>query len=286
MSEQHIEKTSTPTAPSALNLIFDGLFFFCFNTDGKPAHNDPAGECRVGFVTTAREHHIVIKIKQTTAIEGKAEAEIVEHKKELTHAQARKMQIDLIVPGVVSPSVTRKGHQMSFDRMKPTDETKEFFAFIIDLENHEMHNTKLELVSGALKPVMHIPIGEFYTQELSEVKYFRTRVDSDDTDFGNAAKVTAVRVAQLPENRAQLKLGDSVIDLVTQAGQTCEVSFANRCFKCDDKNLGSLHLSDFANHYNAFKVEILDQFDFDFKDDQGFPPAICYGGGGSRTTNI
>lgn len=267
-----------------LGLVFDGLFFLCFNTGGGLAANDPASECRVGFVTTAPPHRITISVKQKSA--SGVVTDLPGFPVELSHAAARRMQIDLSVPGVESPSVTRKGHHLTIDRPHPTEENKEYFKWIIDLENFEMHNTKLELIRGVLKPVMHINIGEFYTKELSRINnYFRTKVDAENTDYGAAAAVTGVRIAALPQDKAFLKVGASTYMLDTSAGTTYEVIFTNRCPQCDDEELGRLHLSDFPLHYHAFNVKVLDQYDFDFPD-QAFPPAICYAASGSRTTDI
>ena len=284
MNEQQVAENAISSTPPALNLIFDGLFFLCFNTEGNPAPNDPAGECRIGFVTTAPPHKIIISGKRTFTVGDVTQT--TEFERTYTHTEARRIQIDLIVPGVESPSVTRRGHPTAINRQTPTDSNKEFFKWIIDLENHELHNTKLSLIRGALRPVMHIPIGEFYTKDLSRVKYFRTRVDSDRSEFGNVAEKTGVRINTLPRNIAQLRLGETIIDLVTKPGETCEVKFKNRCPQCDERNLGSLHFSDFPEHYNAFDVGILDQYDFDFDEPPALPPAICYAASGSRTTDI
>ena len=284
MYEQQIAQTANTESKPALNLIFDGLFFLCFNTDGKPDNTDPVGECRVGFLTVAPQHLITISGKQTTVVGG---VEVTkEFKKILTHAEARSMQIDINVPGVQSPSVTRKGHALAIDRANPTETTKEYFKWLIDLESFELHNTKLPLIPNVLKPVMHINIGEFYTKELSLVKYFRTKVDTANADFGNVAAISGVRITTLPQNKAFLKIGAATLDLVTQPGETSEVIFQNRCPKCDEKKLGDLHLSDFPLHYHAFDVKVLDQYDFDYPGVSAFPPAICYAAGGSQTTDI
>lgn len=286
MNEKQVEKASTTTTP-VLDILFDGLFFLCFNTNGKPAQTDPAAECRIGFVTTAPPHQVFIDIERKI-VDLEGVPRVIKLQTTLKHAQARRMEIDLIVPGVVTPSVTRKGHDQPIDRSKPLEANKDYFKWIIDLENEEMHNTALQLKAGVLKPVMHIPTGEFYTKDLSTVRYFRTRVDSKETPFGAVATKSGVRVAQLPQNKAQLKIGNETHNLIAHVGESCVVRIANRCPKCDDKQLGSLHLSDFPQHYNAFEVGILDQYDFDYSDEEppAIPPAICYAASGSRTTNI
>ena len=281
-----MNKQDDNTPAPDLELEFDGLFFLCFNTGGKPAVNDPADECRVGFVTTAQQHKIIISVKQKSA--SGVETELSGFPVTLEHAEARRMQIDLNVPGVESPSVKRKGHDTAIDRHSFNDSNKEFFKWIIDLENFEMHNTQLPLIKGVLKPVMHINIGEFYTKTLSEkTQYFRTKVDTQDTDFGFVAEIPGVRIAALPEDKAFLKVGASTYTLDTSAGTTYRVIFKNRCPKCDEAKVGELHLSDFPHYYHAFDVKALDQYDFDYDEGQpAFPPAICYAAGGSRTTDI
>jgi hypothetical protein len=277
-------KNVTAEPAPALELIFNGLFFFCFNTDGKPAVNDPAGECRIGFVTTAPQHEITITGGQIDPASGKVGTP--DFNRPLGHDEARKIQVDLDVPGVSSPSVTRRGHGGTIDR---SDETvnRDYFQWIIDMENIEMHNTKLSLIRGVLKPVMHVNIGELYTRELSEVPYRRTQVDSTVTEFGKVAAVTGVRIATLPQGKASLKVGASTYPLVASPGMTYEVTFTNRCPKCDKLDRPTriaLHLSDFPHHYHAFGVNILEQYDFDYI--AAFPPAVCYAASGSRTTDI
>ncbi|HEY0080228.1 MAG TPA: hypothetical protein VGB73_16580 [Pyrinomonadaceae bacterium] len=284
MSEQQSEQTANAAPAPAVDLIFDGLFFLCFNTGGKPAVNDPAGECRVGFLTTAQQHEIIIKGRRRNPSIPDVVKPVFEHS--LSHAEARRIDIDLNVPGVVSPSVTRKGHEQVLNRFTRDQSNEEYFKWILDLENLEMHNTKLPLIRGVLKPVMHINIGEFYSRKLSNVHYFRTKVDADNKKFGAVAAITGVRIATLPRGEAFLNIGDKPPEsLVAPAGETFEVLFQNRCFKCDQEELGRLHLSDFQLHYHAFDVQVLDQFDFDF-DDVATPPAICYAASGSQTTDI
>lgn len=280
MNQQQIQQTASIGTPPALDITFDGLFFLCFNTGGEPAKEDPADECRIGFLTTAPQHLITI-VGRRAGVTNPDFAFV------LSHAQARRVQIALDVPGVKTPSVTRKGHDQTIDRMFPNEATEDYFKWIIDLENQEMHDQKLTPIANVLKPVLSIKIGEFYTKELSRVKYFRTRVDKPDKNFGSVAAVTGVRIAALPEGKAFLKLGSDIsLPLVTPAGQTYEVTFQNRCPKCDEEQVGSLHLSDFPLHYHAFDVKVLDQYDFDFPDPPAAPPAICYAASGSQTTNI
>ena len=279
MSEQRTGQNAN--AAPALNLLFDGLFFLCFNKGGKPADKDPADECRVGFLTTAPQHRITITGRRVGARQPDFEFA-------LSHAQIRGLQLALDIPGVKSPSVTRKGHDQTFDRMsEDTEPIKDYFKWIIDLENKEMHDKPLKLIDNVLKPVLSIKIGEFYTQELSKVKYFRTKIDEPDEDFGSVAAVTGVRISMLPEGKAFLKLGSASFPLVAPKDQTYEVKFQNRCPQCDEQNLGNLHLSDFPLHYHAFDVKVLEQFDFDYPGNPpSTPPAICYAASGSQTTDI
>ena len=281
MNEEQIEQTASAASAPALNLIFDGLFFLCFNTGGKPADKDPADECRVGFLTTAPQHLIAITGKRV----GVQKPDFVFV---LSHAQARGVQIALDVPGVKPPSVTRKGHDETIDRTSPTESTKDYLKWIIDLENKELHDKKLTLIANVLKPVLSINIGEFYTEELSRVKYFRTRVDEPEKNFGSVAAITGVRIAKLPEGKAFLKLGYAAsFPLVAPEGQTYEVTFQNRCPQCDEEQIGKHHLSDFPLHYHAFDVKVLEQYDFDYPDPPpATPPAICYAASGSQTTDI
>src|SRR5256885_10909141 len=117
--EQRTEEAASTSTVPALNLIFDGLFFLCFNTEGRPADEGPAGECRVGFLTTAPQHLITITGKRVGV--DKPDFAFI-----LSHATARRIQIDFDVPGVASPNVTRKGHELPIDRTSPTEITEEY----------------------------------------------------------------------------------------------------------------------------------------------------------------
>lgn len=295
MSEQQVDRASITSAAPALKLIFDGLFFFCFNDGGtprQPAVADPAAECRVGFLTTAPRHLLTISGQQTSVNGGLKVFSGFDVT--ITHGQARKMLIDLDVPGVPPRSVRRRGYDPAFNRRAVTSPPKDSFQWIIDLENSDLHNTKLPLLSGVLNPVMHINIGEFYTEELSLVDYFHTKLGQDPPreeekpNFGKAAVRTGVIIDTLPQGQAFLKLGATTLPLVAEPGLTFEVTFTNRCPPCDvvDKEVRDLHLSDFSHHYHAFDVKALDQFDLDFDGSTASAPAICYAASGSRTTDI
>lgn len=294
MSEQQVERASNTSAAPALKLVFDGLFFFCFNDGGtprQPAVADPAAECRVGFITTAPRHLLTISGQQTSVNGGLKVFSGFDVT--LTHGQARKMLIDLDVPGVPARSVRRRGYDPAFNRRADPSPPDDSFQWIIDLENSDLHNTKLPLLPGVLNPVMHINIGEFYTEDLSLVDYFHTKLGQDppreaEPNFGKAAVRTGVIINTLPEGKAFLKLGAATLPLVAEAGLTFEVTFRNHCPSCDIANdeVEDLHLSDFPLHYHAFDVKALDQFDLDFRGSTAFPPAICYAASGSRTTDI
>jgi hypothetical protein len=209
----------------------------------------------------------------------------------LSHAQAREInRIDLDVPGVTAPSVTRRGHKVSIDRLNPTAGNKEYFKWIIDLENNELHDGKLTLIPGVLKPVMHINVGEFYTEAQSEVAYKRIKGNTKRAQFGTVAALIGMRVDTLPQGKAYLRMGDTTIPLVTKEGATCELRIMNHRPISDEHKqvLGQIHLSDFAFYYHAFRVDVLERFDFNYEKpkEHGFPPAVCYGGGGSQTPNL
>ena len=292
MNKKQVEQAADVASIPALRLIFDGLFFLCFNTDGNQAINDPVDECRVGFITTAPRHLITITGQQT-APDGRVVTK--GFNRNFTHAQARKMQIDLDVPGAPPQSVRRRGYDPAFNRLAAKRPPGDSFQWIIDLENSDLHNTKLKLIPEVLKPVMHIHIGEFYTEELSVVKYFRTKPgeerpgEDDPPNFGEAAVLTGVIIDTLPQGKAFLKLGDEPLSLIADAGLTYEVIFKNQCPPCEvqDPKIEALHLSDFSHHYHAFEVIAPSQFDLDYHEaGTGAPPAICYAASGSRTTDI
>jgi hypothetical protein len=285
MNEQQLERTAVAVPASALNLIFDGLFFFCFNTGGSQAINDPAGECRVGFLTTAPKHEINITGRQRVLVGDVGVTTSFDIT--LSHAEARSLQIELDVPGVSPPSVTRKGHHLPFNRFSNPSPPKDYFAWIIDLENREMHDEQLPRIARVLNPVLRINTGEFYTEMLSEEIYERTKVDMANTPFGQVAERTGVRIATLPQGKAFLKIGTSTLPLIAQPGATYEVTFKNRCPKCDvnTPEIKALELSDFPYYYHAFDAKILEQFNFK-PIPPAAPPAICYVASGSRTTDI
>lgn len=323
MNEQHLEQAANVESNPALKIIFDGLFFFCFNSGGdppNPAVTDPASECRIGFLTTAPRHVITISGERKIPVGDQTVKEKFDLT--LTHKQVRKIaQISLDVPGVVSPSVSREGHGESIDRNNPTEANKKHFQWIIDMEHPNLHATKLTLVPGVLKPVMHVNIGKFYTESLSDVKYNLTKVDEEPKPFGKVAARTGLKIDTLPQGKASLRIGDLNLPLVEKAGATCEVILKNRCPALDGvrEKLNQLKLrpvlegiielfhslspdptpeeikdlllrlqgSDFPLYYHAFDVKIRGQFDFEpIDEERAYPPAVCYATSGSETTNI
>jgi hypothetical protein len=323
MSEQNITRATEVATDPPLNLIFDGLFFFCFNAGGDPpapAVSDPASECRIGFLTTAPRHVITISGERKIPVGDQTVIEKFDFT--LTHKQARKIGLfELDVPGVASPSVRREGHGGTIDRNNPTEANKKYFQWIIDMEQSPLHATKLTPVPGVLKPVMHVNIGKFYTDSLSDVRYYLTKVDEEPRQFGKVAARTGLIIDTLPQGKASLKIGDLNLPLVEKAGATCKVTIKNRCPVLDGvmEKLAQLKLrpllddiielfhffspdptpeeikdllrrlqgSDFPLYYHAFDVKIRGQFDFEPVDEErAFPPAVCYAASGSETTNI
>lgn len=292
--EVDVHQSAAATAAPALTILFDGLFFLCFNRQ-----TDPATECQVGFVTTAPDHLLSIHIVEAVDV-GEGEIEATEYSINLSTARARNMgQIELDVPGATA-SVTRKGQGMTINRQHPNDQDKDFFKWIIDLENEEMHNTPLTLMQEVLKPIFKITTGEFYTHELSKEgdpvatarKYERIQGNTKRKDFGAVAAIMGVRINTLPQGKAFLKAGELILPLVRKAGSVCVVEFKNRRpelqTKDDDGPPHAQHSSDFPNFYHAFAVNPLERFDFKVKRNvmHAYPPAICYPSSGSKTSSI
>ncbi|MBC7910782.1 MAG: hypothetical protein H7Y30_09805 [Pyrinomonadaceae bacterium] len=295
--EHNIEQLAHGATASTLTLLFDGLFFICFNKE-----TDPATECQVGFVTTAPDHEISINIFEAVNL-GEGEIEESRYSINLNTSRARRIGLlELDVPGVM-PSVTRKGHRMSIDRQHPNDENKEFFKWIIDLENSdEMHTTPLTLIPNVLKPVLKITTGEFYTVRVSQEasvdnigtarKYERIQGNTKHKDFGAVAELIGVRINSLPQDKAFLKVGELILPLVRKAGTGCIVHFRNRRPESHTKGEAEqphvTHSSDFPHFYHAFTVNPLERFDFMAKKikPDAFPPAVCYSSTGSKTPRI
>jgi hypothetical protein len=324
MREQQLERTATAESTPALNIIFDGLFFFCFNNGGNPpvpAGSDLASECRIGFLTTAPGHKITISGVRTIPV-GNNQSVTESFNFNLKHREARMIgNISLDVPGVTTPSVRRRGYTTSFNRLSNPSPPSDSFQWIVDLEQAPLHATKLTLVPGVLKPVMRVNIGEFYTESLSDVPYNYTKVDEDPRLFGKMAERTGLIIATLPQKKASLNIGDLSLPLVEKEGATCKVTIKNRCpalegvretlnqlklrpvldgimdvLNClsfsttpeDIKDiLQQVQASDFPFYYQAFDVKVRGQFDFEPIDPKrSFPPAVCYVASGSETTDI
>jgi hypothetical protein len=289
--ERKMESFAIDATIPALTLLFDGLFFFCFSQK-----DDPATECQIGFLTTAPEHKIGISVIEKFDL-GNGECETTTYSIEPSTERARRIQtLELDVPGITL-GVTRNGNGMSIDRQNPTDETKEYFKWIIDMENsNEMHTGPLTPIKNVLKPVLKIRTGEFYTAHISQAgasintarKYELIQGNTKHKNFGAVADLIGLRIHSLPEDKAFLKVDELILPLVRKAGAKCMVYFKNLCSEVHTPEQEERHPSDFPYFYHAFAMHPLEQFDFKVIKTKAvaYPPAVCYSAGGSETTRI
>lgn len=290
-NERKVESFAIDATTPALTLLFDGLFFFCFSQK-----DDPATECQVGFLTTAPEHKISINIIEIFDL-GEGEFETTTYSIEPSTERARRIQtLELDVPGITL-GVTRNGHDVKIRRQNPTDENKENFNWVIDMEDRTlMHTGPLPPIKNVLKPVLKIHSGEFYTAHISQKgdsintarKYELIQGNTKHKNFGAVADLIGMRIHSLPENKAFLKIDELTLPLVRKEGAKCMVYFKNLCSEAHKPGEEERHPSDFPYFYHAFAVHPLEQFDFRVikTKDIAFPPAVCYGAVGSETTRI
>ncbi|MGZ8845337.1 MAG: hypothetical protein ACXW3C_02630, partial [Pyrinomonadaceae bacterium] len=96
----------------------------------------------------------------------------------------------------LQPEVTLKGTGPADRKIPPTDDNREDFGWIINLEGADMHATNLtrEISTAKLLMVLKVENGEFSTKLISPFLNRQEKGDSEARPFGFSAAVTGLDI--------------------------------------------------------------------------------------------
>jgi hypothetical protein len=170
-----------------LTIRFYGLFYFSFpDVRGTPNRREKG---IVGILSTRKDHSLYVKVGSSIFA--------IPH--ETLQNQASEIEIDR--DGRTGDDVTIRGCTVSTgwdERLKgmrmDRSDHPDYFNWIIDVENSEMHHRNLSEERDALKPKLVFKTGCFGTYRLTDYKYY-TLQNGDFAEFGYvAAKMEVVIV--------------------------------------------------------------------------------------------
>lgn len=298
----HIAATDlTPT----IQLVFDGLFFFCF--DDTPDRKDPAKTCQIGVLSTALKHELFISITETR--EGKSKEQTLH----FNHSMCRLIDDVRLEINKGDASIIRRGYKGSStpisDRPNPTAENKTDFTWMLDFENGEIDFKKAprDIASDVFRPIIHLDAGEFYSKKLGPLSFSCIDSEGSKREFGFVAETIGVDINLKPDEEVTLTIESSVplLDLSMKFKPEEGVKYlvylqnVRPEHKRDAVGGEMTHMtastqttpqSDLIYYYQAFKnCPGNEQYDLEpdmNDDDRGAPPSICYPGGGSGSSSL
>lgn len=147
------EGQAGPVSYPTLQVIFDGLFFFCFH----PSRDKP-GKCKVGVGTHAADHVQLINVDKISA----AGTETTTYY--LPRDLLRKINYVVVDFENGSPAQATAYQVGEFKRSTHTGNPYDF-RWALDFEDEALHKKKLEKKRNVFRPVLVIRGGLFYTSE-------------------------------------------------------------------------------------------------------------------------
>jgi len=145
------------------------------------------------------------------------------------------------------------------------------FSWIIDLEGKEFHNKKLTLEPGHLKPIIHLPIGKFFTQYKSFDLQRRQGKNGNFSNFGFVPETVALHVDLQPGQELVLKddgSGDKVFDLSYDTLTNNPPCPSPYIVLINNTRYPATEASDFGMYYQLFP-EIKEDQQYDFQANKG-----------------
>lgn len=324
MTDEQNPRDIRPT----IKLTFNGLFLFCFDTD-----EEESNMCHAGVLTTGLDHELSVSIFETTNV-GTDETPVYNHsKKVFTLCQATcRMLGDVYLcvkpySGKVEPVRRYEyGDGSPIDRSDDYMETDPAnFKWIIDFENGEFGDQKLDIAPGVFSPVLHINTGTFYTDLVAEYSYDIVRADEARRGFGRVAETISANLELEPEDEIVLEDSNQnpLWKLNRNSKATYWIHFQNVCpeYKTSlatdflkanmlahgersieiegeklmeepqdatkQKKVIQKVRSDFHYYYDAFRNRSgLQHHDFKLRGESGLYPSVCYSSTGSKQNSF
>ncbi len=274
-----------PLSASKISFLFDGLFFFCF-------HNYDAGdkrweECQVGIHPTAPDHPLRIIIN---APSGQKVFDMSEE----DHWMSQWVN-NIYLEKSTSGGVIRRDD--AIDRQKP-EINSDSFKWVIDFENHEMHNLQLVKQPEILRPVLHFKDGDFYTARVNNCKQYIQKIVNgmsvgSPRDFGFVARIIGAKIDLELGTALLLKTGGGVLKLAENTtGVTAAYTIRllnNDAVPHPSSESDIKYFYDFLTDKTGIRFEFIPvDKNCKEKDDltAAVHPYVCYGTTGSKTENI
>ncbi len=306
-----------------IRILFDGLFFLCFDTE-----KNPSNECQIGTLTTASGHELTVTIVESVK-------DTYSHKTFSLHPSMSRYI------GHIRLNVRSASHRIAgVERYKYGDgkpiprgslsHEPANFKWIIDVENGEVHDQQLDIAEGVFNPVLHVNTGLFYSYELSIGKtYDKVKAEVEESYFGFVARTMAanIELEEGDEIVLERREGDCWVPLLPLARNpdaTYLIHLQNVCPQCkttvaetvetarvlrqtktvaelevhlakrakmlldnDPKPLPPDGHSDFTYYYDAFRnYSGVERYDFELRNERGLAPSICYAISGSQSREI
>jgi hypothetical protein len=229
------DSTSASQLPT-IKLLFDGLFFFCFDTQSEESK-----ECQIGVLTTAFEHELSVTIVETIPETRGGETYYKHSTRVFSLGQSLCRLLGHIYINVRSksrriPGVTRYGYGNGDPLASREDTTTdpENFKWIIDFENGEFSSDKLTIAPKVFSPVLHINTGEFRTHITAKGLYNVVKADVTQKYFGHVAQTIAANIALEQDDGIFLEdaSGKPLWTLDRNPAATYLIHFQNVCPGC------------------------------------------------------
>lgn len=232
MEQEHDPRLSNPT----IRILFDGLFFLCFDTE-----KNPSNECQIGALTTASDHELSVTIVES--VEAEDENYIYSHKTFSLHPSMSRY-IGHVRLNVRSGSRRIDGverYEYGNGEPIPRGRQEDYpanFKWIIDFENGEFHDQELDIADGVFSPVLHVNTGLFYSHELSTGKtYDLVKADVAKSYFGYVARTMAANIELEEDDEVvfERREGDywvPLMPLYRDPDATYLIHLQNVCPKC------------------------------------------------------
>jgi hypothetical protein len=197
-----------------IRILFDGLFFLCFDTE-----ENPSNECQIGALTTASDHELTVTIVESVEVKKGSGQHLCSHKTFTLHPSMSRyighLRLNVQSKSRRIEGVERYGYDHG-DPLPSRDSELTYpanFKWILDFENGEFHADPLDIAEGVFNPVLHINTGLFYSDTPSSKKYDLVKADVATKPFGVVARTMGANI--------ELEEDDEIV-LERREGEDCE----------------------------------------------------------------
>jgi len=253
--------------PPKITLILKGLIAVFVAPDKKL--------CTVGVLSdTPPGHNLEIIFRKPNAVTGVME----EYDRREGNQIADNLELE--VENISQDRITLRKFGMGIDRhADTTEENKDSFSWIVDLENRELYNKQIRARRSAFTPILTFTNGELFSHDVSISHLFVIRGLFTVKDFGSVATVIGADFVldNAPNSNAIFHNGQEAIPLPDP----------NRAWEIEINNDADAHgnvVSDANHYYKAVGPDLSEKERYLFvsihEEDGGpaGPEAACFSG--------